>query len=166
MKKLLAILMSLSLLIPAIYQAQAQDNQRNRGNRPAAGGPNRAGRAAQGRQGRGGRPQAGRRGGRGGRPAAVRGPVRGGQFRRGGRSFNRIRGPAFVWPRGFGYRRWGVGGILPSVFLASPFFFAGWASMGLQPPPPGFQWVRQGPDVVLVNLRTGQIIDVAYGVFY
>jgi len=38
--------------------------------------------------------------------------------------------------------------------------------MGLQPPPPGFQWVRQGPDVVLVNLRTGQIIDVAYGVFY
>jgi len=94
--------------------------------------------------------------------------VRGGpgQFRHRGRYFNRIRGPAFVWPRGFGYRRWGVGGILPGVFLTSAFFFPGWAGLGLQAPPPGFQWVRQGPDLVLVDVRTGQIIDVVYGAFF
>jgi Ni/Co efflux regulator RcnB len=36
----------------------------------------------------------------------------------------------------------------------------------LEPPPPGFQWVRYGPDLLLVNVVTGQVADVAYGVFY
>ena len=178
MKKLLAVLMSLSLLVPAISEAQ-NNSQQNRGQnrgRPATGAPNRSGT----------RPQTGRPGGRGSRPAAAqtsrqrppaarRGPVRGAgaargphanQFRHRGRYFNRIRGPAFVWPRGFGYRRWAVGGILPSVFLASPYFFTGWAGLGLQAPGPGFQWVRYGPDLVLVNLRTGQIVDVIHDAFF
>ncbi len=79
--------------------------------------------------------------------------------------FNRTRGPAFVWPRGYSYRRWGIGAILPSVFLAPAFFYTGWASLGLQAPVPGYSWVRNGPDLVLVNLSTGEIEDVIYGVF-
>jgi Ni/Co efflux regulator RcnB len=59
-----------------------------------------------------------------------------------------------------------VGGLLPSLFLTSPYFFSGWAGLGLPPPRAGFQWVRWGPDMLLVNVRTGRIEDVVYGVFY
>jgi Ni/Co efflux regulator RcnB len=202
MKKLLAVLMSLSLLLPAISEAQ-NNSQPNRQGRPAAGAPNRSGGqtrhgggpAGQARHGgrpagqtrpqRPSRPQAGRPGGHGSRPAGggtarhrpptagrpVRGanaprPPRGNQFWHRGRYVNRVRGPAFVWPRGYSYRRWGIGGVLPAVFLTSPYFFTGWAGLGLQAPVPGYQWVRFGPDLLLVNLRTGQVEDVIYGAFF
>jgi len=38
--------------------------------------------------------------------------------------------------------------------------------LGLGPPPHGFVWVRYGPDLLLVNRRTGRIVDVIYGAFY
>ena len=33
-------------------------------------------------------------------------------------------------------------------------------------PPYGYQWVRFGPDVMLVNIRTGEILDVIHNAFY
>lgn len=83
-----------------------------------------------------------------------------------GRWVNRIRGPRFVWPRGYHYRHWSIGYRLPAAFLATQFFFDDVVSLGLQPPPPGFRWVRFGPDLFLVDMRTGDIVDAAYGVFY
>jgi Ni/Co efflux regulator RcnB len=77
-----------------------------------------------------------------------------------------MRGPSFAWPRGWGYRRWHRGLIFPALFLTSAFFFDDWARIGLPPPPPGFRWVRYGPDLVLVNVVTGRVEDVAYGVFF
>ena len=71
-----------------------------------------------------------------------------------------------MFPRGYHYRHWGVGQRLPVTFLASQFFFDNFVTLGLQPPPPGFRWVRFGPDLFLVDMRTGDIIDAAYGVFY
>jgi Ni/Co efflux regulator RcnB len=38
--------------------------------------------------------------------------------------------------------------------------------MGLHAPPPGLVWVRFGPDLLLVNQRTGKVHDVIYGAFY
>jgi Ni/Co efflux regulator RcnB len=32
-------------------------------------------------------------------------------------------------------------------------------------PPKGYRWVRYGPDLLLVNVRTGRISDVIYGAF-
>jgi|SRR5579862_3147773 len=72
----------------------------------------------------------------------------------------------WVYPPGWGYRRWGVGMVLPPLFLAPAYFYADYAALGLPPPEPGFQWVQYGPDLLLVNLATGQVVDVAYGVFY
>jgi len=72
----------------------------------------------------------------------------------------------FLYPPGFGYRRWEVGAALPPRFLARDYWYADWAGLGLDPPPPGYQWVRYGPDLLLVNVITGQVADVAYGVFY
>jgi Ni/Co efflux regulator RcnB len=92
-------------------------------------------------------------------------PPRGNQFWHRGQYYPRIRGPAFVYPRGYAYRRWTIGAHLPALFLAPPYFYAGYAGLGLQPPPPGYQWVRYGPDLLLVNLRTGEVEDVVYGVF-
>ena len=83
-----------------------------------------------------------------------------------GHDFHRVHVAPFVYPHGWGYRRWGIGMMLPPLFLAPAYFYADWAAMGLPPPDPGFQWVRYGPDLLLVNVATGQVVDVIYGAFY
>jgi hypothetical protein len=95
---------------------------------------------------------------------AVVGPHGAFTFR--GRNFGRVHAAPFVYPGGWGYRRWGAGMILPPLFLVPAYYYADWAGMGLPPPDPGFQWVRYGPDLLLVNISTGQVVDVIYGAFY
>jgi len=100
-------------------------------------------------------------------PPRFGGPVIGpGRFAYRGRTINRIHLAPFVYPHGWAYRRWAVGAILPPLFLAPAYFYADWATLGLDPPQPGFQWVRYGPDLLLVNVTTGAVVDVVYGVFY
>jgi hypothetical protein len=82
-----------------------------------------------------------------------------------GRPINRVHLAPFVYPNGWAYRRWAVGAILPPLFLAPAYFYADWATLGLDPPQPGFQWVRYGPDLLLVNVTTGAVVDTVYGVF-
>lgn len=101
------------------------------------------------------------------------GPVRvgvgpgGGGFAFHGHPINRVRfSRPWVYPAGWGYRRWAVGAVLPALFLAPAYYYANWAEVGLTPPPPGFQWVQYGPDLLLVNVTTGEVVDTAYGVFY
>jgi len=77
----------------------------------------------------------------------------------------RIHGPAFRYPRGWHYRRWAVGAILPALFLANEYYYDDYATIGLQAPAPGYRWVRYGDDLLLVNLRTGAVEDTAYDVF-
>jgi Ni/Co efflux regulator RcnB len=73
----------------------------------------------------------------------------------------------YAYPRGYYYRRWGVGSIFPSLFWASSnYFINSWWSYGLMSPPWGYEWVRYGPDAVLIDVRTGVILQVRYGVFY
>ncbi len=89
------------------------------------------------------------------------------QFSYHGHQFNRFHAPhPFVYPPGWEYRRWAVGGILPPIFLAPDYYFMDWAALGLPPPPPGDQWVRYGPDLLLVDVSSGQIVDVIYDAFY
>ena len=97
----------------------------------------------------------------------VRGPVRGPYVFR-GQSFawHPVRFPRpWVYPQGFGYRLWAVGAILPPLFLAPTYYYAGWADMGLPPPDPGFQYVEYGPDLLLVNMATGEVVEVFPGAF-
>lgn len=81
-------------------------------------------------------------------------------------NFRPIHRPSFNYPRGYHYRRWNTGLILPSIFLSNSYYFNDWGTLGLYPPPRGFVWVRYGPDLLLVNRRTGRIRDVIYGAFY
>lgn len=88
------------------------------------------------------------------------------QFMYRGHPFNRVHAAPFVYPGGWGYRRWGIGMVLPPLFLVPAYYYGEWAALGLAPPQPGFQWVRYGPDLLLVNVATGEVVDVVYGAFY
>lgn len=106
--------------------------------------------------------------------AAPSGPMRGDhdtggparQFSYQGHSHAAMRGPSFHYPRGYSYRRWGVGQRLPSLFLSSIYFFDDYGEFGFGPPPFGDRWVRYGPDLLLVEIGTGRVVDVVYGAFY
>jgi len=90
----------------------------------------------------------------------------GAQFSYRGHMFKRAHVAPFVYPHGWAYRRWAIGAILPPLFLAPDYFYTDYAGLGIAAPEPGFQWVRYGPDLVLVNVATGEIVDVIYGAFY
>ena len=77
----------------------------------------------------------------------------------------RIHGPAFRYPRGWHARRWAIGAVLPALFLTNEYFYDDYAPIGLQAPAPGYRWVRYGDDLLLVNVRTGEVEDTAYDVF-
>lgn len=94
-----------------------------------------------------------------------RDPKSGRNFRFRGQSFVSVRAPGFAYPRGYGYRRWAIGASLPLLFLSEPYY-VDWGYIGLARPEPGEEWVRYGPDAVLVDTDSGEVIDVAYGVFY
>jgi len=76
-------------------------------------------------------------------------------------------GRPWVYPPGFAYRLWAVGAVLPPLFWAanSQYYYSGWADMGLPPPDPGFQYVEYGPDLLLVNVATGEVVQVFPGAF-
>ncbi|MGD0333479.1 MAG: RcnB family protein [Xanthobacteraceae bacterium] len=83
-----------------------------------------------------------------------------------GHEIHRAHLAPFVYPPGYRYQRWAGGMVLPPLFLVPAYFYADWAALGLVAPEAGFQWVRYGPDLLLVNATTGQVVDAAYGVFY
>jgi Ni/Co efflux regulator RcnB len=72
---------------------------------------------------------------------------------------------AYRYPHGYTYHRWAVGRALPRVYLAPAYYYSGYAALGLMAPPSNFQWIRYGPDLMLVNLATGNVVDIRYGVF-
>lgn len=80
--------------------------------------------------------------------------------------FRPVHGPAYRYPRGYRYRRWSVGLLLPGIFLSNSYYYDGYADLGVGPPPPGYRWVRYGPDLLLVQLGTRRVVDVIYGAFY
>lgn len=76
-----------------------------------------------------------------------------------------IYGPRYAWPRGYAYVRRPVGWVMPRPFLTAAYFYTAWATLGLVAPPHNFQWVRYGPDLLLVDTTSGRVTDVRYGVF-
>jgi Ni/Co efflux regulator RcnB len=68
-------------------------------------------------------------------------------------------------PRGFAYRRWGYGEFLPRIYWAQRYWLSDYWLFGLDVPPVGCEWVRYGPDALLINISTGEVIQVLYGRF-
>jgi Ni/Co efflux regulator RcnB len=72
----------------------------------------------------------------------------------------------WVAPRGFVFRHFRLGERVPTVLLAANYFLLNPYLYGLEPAPPGYVWIREGSDAVLVDRYTGEVVQVAYDVFY
>jgi len=68
-------------------------------------------------------------------------------------------------PHGWVPHRWVYGEILPRFYWAAPYILADYWLFGLEVPPLGFEWVRDDTDAILVEVGTGRILQVEYGVF-
>ena len=79
---------------------------------------------------------------------------------------HRYRLGEYRYPQGFSYRRWTYGQFLPSIFFGQNYWLYDYGDYGLGYPPPGTAWVRYGPDALLIDRYSGQIVEVVYGVFY
>jgi Ni/Co efflux regulator RcnB len=66
---------------------------------------------------------------------------------------------------GFGYHGWGFGAYLPEAVLAPAYFVADFVDYGLAAPPADFEWVQDGPNALLVNLDSGQVVQVVPNAF-
>jgi Ni/Co efflux regulator RcnB len=85
---------------------------------------------------------------------------------RGWREGQRFHVSPYRYPRGFGYQTWAFGAFLPGAFLAPDYTLWDYWVYGLPAPPPGFHWIRVGPDALLVRYGDGYVLDAAYGLFY
>ena len=68
-------------------------------------------------------------------------------------------------PAGWTARRWAYGQMLPRAYWDSQYILADYWLFGLEVPPVGYEWVRDGDDAIMVSTVTGQILQVEYGVF-
>jgi Ni/Co efflux regulator RcnB len=162
MKRLLSVVSVLALVLPAAAGAQQsntnQTSGRHRPNRPTQ--PVTIQPVP--------KPQPSRPGHRPRPPVTIQ-PIKPGRPHRPGYRPPHVRPihrPPFHYPHGYHYRRWHIGWVLPHIFLSNHYYFNDWATLGFGPPPPGYVWVRYGPDLLLVNRHTGRIRDVVYNVFY
>ncbi|HWJ68765.1 MAG TPA: RcnB family protein [Sphingobium sp.] len=68
-------------------------------------------------------------------------------------------------PRGYSYRRYGYGDILPPLFWGSDYLLSDYWLFGLDLPPVGYEWVRYGPDALLIDTTDGEVVQSVYGLF-
>ena len=88
------------------------------------------------------------------------------RWRRDFHSRHRFHFGTYHGPRGYYYRRWHYGEYLPRIYFIHDFWLSDFLMFGLMAPPPGCIWVRFGPDALLIDTETGEIIQVVYNVFY
>ncbi len=173
MLRVLAVVAAFALALPGLALAQEHHEEEHRGGPPHGAPPHPPGPPARPAvvvphgPPPGGHPPPGfaRPGGPPPGFAHPGGPP-GHQFSYRGHMVERVHINPFIYPSGWGYRRWAVGAALPPLFLARDYWYADWAGLGLAPPPPGTQWVRYGPDLLLVDVNTGQVLDTVYDAFY
>jgi Ni/Co efflux regulator RcnB len=63
------------------------------------------------------------------------------------------------------YHRYAAGERLPVALLVADYVINNWADYELAAPLDGFEWVRYGPDLPMVEQNTGDITDTVYGAF-
>ena len=73
---------------------------------------------------------------------------------------------AYVRPAGWYAHRWVYGETLPVAWYGSNYWIVNFSLFGLIYPPYGYEWIRVGDDALLVDIDTGIILRVDYGVFY
>lgn len=69
-------------------------------------------------------------------------------------------------PFGWGYQPYSIGWRLWPSYYSSNFWINDPWQYRLPYPPPGTQWVRYYDDALLVDMWSGQVVDVIYGFFW
>ncbi|MGH6871794.1 MAG: RcnB family protein [Rhizomicrobium sp.] len=88
-----------------------------------------------------------------------------GNYRRTVSASHHFRIGVYHAPRGYAYRRWTLGARLPPEYFVRDYWLTDFAAYDLVAPPDGYVWVRFGPDALLIDEDTGEVIQVVYGVF-
>lgn len=73
---------------------------------------------------------------------------------------------AYVRPAGWYAHRWVYGERLPGGWYGQSYWIVDFSLFGLITPPYDYEWIRVGDDALLVDIDTGVILRVEYGVFY
>ena len=68
--------------------------------------------------------------------------------------------------RNWSYRRFSIGLFLQPLFYSQNYWLSDPYQYRLPPAPPGAQWVRYYNDVLLVDVYSGEVIDVIYDFFW
>lgn len=71
-----------------------------------------------------------------------------------------FRRPAYSGPRGYAYRPVAVGHRFQPAYYGNQYWVKNYSAYRLPAPARGARWVRYGNDVVLVNTRTGRVLQV------
>lgn len=86
------------------------------------------------------------------------------------RSYNRdiFRLPRYYAPGGwgYGYRRFGIGFTLSSILFDQSYWIEDPEYYRLPPAYGPYEWVRYYNDALLVDIRTGYIVDTVYDIFW
>lgn len=88
-----------------------------------------------------------------------------GNYRKTVTSTKRYNAAAFVAPSGFTYRRFSVGQHVPDVLLSDSVVLNNYHDYALVEPPSGLTWIRDGQDALLIDTRTGEVIQADYDLF-
>ena len=81
---------------------------------------------------------------------------------------SRYHAPRYYNPYGYrhGYQRFGIGIYLDSLYFGSRYWLSDPWDYRLPPAPFGCRWVRYYDDVLLVDTRSGYVVDVIYDFFW
>jgi len=87
-------------------------------------------------------------------------------FRRAYRAPHRFRIGVYRRPAGWYSHRWYVGAYLPRGWFVRDYWIGDWGMYGLIDPPDDLVWVRVGPDAMLIDPDSGEVVRVVYGIFW
>lgn len=81
---------------------------------------------------------------------------------------NHYRAPRYYNPYGYnyGYRRFGIGIYLDSLFFSNRYWLSDPWEYRLPAAPYGCRWVRYYDDVLLVDIESGYVVDVIHDFFW
>jgi Ni/Co efflux regulator RcnB len=86
--------------------------------------------------------------------------------RRAVRAHRRFHVGVYHRPRGWYAHHWVIGNRLPRGWFVRDYWLTDWAIYGLWAPVDGLVWVRVGPDAMLIDPDTGEVVGVEYAVFF
>lgn len=87
-------------------------------------------------------------------------------LRRAYRANHRFHIGVYHWPHGWYHRHWIVGAFVPRAWFARDYWITDFGLYGLIAPVDGLVWVRVGPDALLIDPGTGEVVQVVYGIFW